>query len=52
MSEKTERQASPIAHVENIAHGRVRVTFENGTSTECRDDGSFWQWTGGQDSRV
>lgn len=46
---------SPIRSVKNIANcerpcgkPRVLVTFENGRQTVTHDDGSFWQWTGGQ----
>lgn len=48
---------SPIRSVKNIPNcgrpcgrGRVLVTFENGRQITCHDDGSFWQWTGGQNN--
>ena len=54
-TETISRKPSPIRSVKNIPNcgrpcgkPRVLVTFENGEQTSCHDDGSFWQWTGGQ----
>lgn len=51
----TSKKPSPIRSVKNIPNcgrpcgrARVLVTFENGETMSCHDDGSFWQWTGGQ----
>lgn len=49
------KKPSPIASVKNILNcgrpcgkPRVLVTFKDGSQTVTHDDGSFWQWTGGQ----